>query len=93
MIIFSIFTRCVCILHFLLGFVNGERLDLGGNWQLQNKNGTIKVNDVLVPGYVHTALLKARIIDDPYYRYNDEVYRWIDYDNWTFSRVFNGKNS
>ncbi|GCB78634.1 hypothetical protein scyTo_0018638 [Scyliorhinus torazame] len=25
---------------------------------------------------------------DPYYRFNDDAYRWIALDNWTYSRIF-----
>jgi beta-mannosidase len=76
------------ILYILCEYTEGDHLDLSGKWILQNRNGSIVVNEALVPGYVHTALLKANVIDDPYFRNNDEVYRWIDYDDWTYSKTF-----
>jgi beta-mannosidase len=48
------------------------------------------IKEASVPGYVHTALLEAKVIEDPYSRNNDELYRWIDYDNWTYSTTFDG---
>jgi beta-mannosidase len=32
--------------------------------------------------------LKAKIIQDPYFRFNDVEYRWISKVNWTFERTF-----
>lgn len=69
---------------------DGQHLDLSGKWKLQNHNGSIVVSEALIPGYVHTALLKAKVIDDPYFRNNDKLYRWIDYDDWMYSRTFYG---
>jgi beta-mannosidase len=77
------------ILYLLYECTEGENLDLSGKWVLQNHNGSIVVNEASVPGYVHTALMKAKVIKDPYFRNNDELYRWIDYDDWTYSRTFN----
>lgn len=73
-------------------FAESEMLDLGGDWLLKNQNGSVHTK-AYVPGYVHTALLKSGHIGDPYFRYNDKLYRWIDYDNWTYSRSFNGNSS
>ena len=45
----------------------------------------------LVPGNVHSALQQAGQIEDPYYRFNDVVYKWISNDSWTYSRSFTRK--
>ena len=96
----SSFERLLCcrtyvfilnILYIWCKFTQGEHLNLCGNWMLQNSNGSIVVNEAVVPGYVHTALLNAKLIDDPYFRNNDEVYRWIDTDDWTYSKTFIGE--
>lgn len=83
------FLLCFILLYKYVRHAEGEILDLGGSWLLKNRNGSIGIN-ACVPGYVHTALLKEGKINDPNFRYNDELYRWIDYDNWTYSRVFDG---
>lgn len=78
----------VSLFYLWCEYTEGEHLDLNGKWVLQNRNGSIVVREALVPGYVHTALLRAKVINDPYFRNNDELYRWIDYDDWAFSKAF-----
>lgn len=46
------------------------RLSLNGVWQVKNANGSIAI-DGNVPGEVHTDLMRAGILGDPYYRFND----------------------
>ncbi|NXF96810.1 MANBA mannosidase, partial [Eubucco bourcierii] len=60
---------------------------LRGSWQLSNDNGSVVLRGE-VPGCVHTALQRRGLIQDPYYRFNDVMYRWISLDNWTYSRTF-----
>lgn len=43
-----------------------------------------------VPGTIHTDLLRNNIINDPYYRNNDILYKWIGQDKWTFTKKFSG---
>jgi len=63
-------------------------INLNGTWKVSNSNNSIVVS-ALVPGNVHMDLLRAGIItEDPYYRYNDVLYRWIGLDSWTYSRSF-----
>jgi beta-mannosidase len=56
-------------------------LDLDGRWQANNANGSISIG-ATVPGQIHTDLMAAGKIGDPYFRFNDVNYRWIAYDNW-----------
>ena len=44
----------------------------------------------MVPGSMYTALLNNKNISDPYYRKNDQEYRWIALEDWTYSRTFTG---
>ncbi|KAM9662360.1 beta-mannosidase isoform 2-T15 [Morphnus guianensis] len=60
---------------------------LRGTWRLGNGNGSVVLRGE-VPGCVHTALHRRGLIQDPYYRFNDVMYRWISLDNWTYSRTF-----
>ncbi|KAM9579372.1 beta-mannosidase isoform 1-T1 [Guaruba guarouba] len=64
-----------------------EVQSLRGSWRLGNGNGSVVLRGE-VPGCVHTALHRAGLIQDPYYRFNDVMYRWISLDNWTYSRTF-----
>ena len=43
-----------------------------------------------VPGNMYTDLMRADVIGDPYFRFNDVEYRWVHYDDWTYSTVFMG---
>ncbi|XP_071598688.1 beta-mannosidase isoform X2 [Heliangelus exortis] len=65
-----------------------EVQSLRGKWRLWNGNGSVVLGGE-VPGCVHTALQRQGLIQDPYYRFNDVMYRWISLDNWTYSRTFN----
>ncbi|KAL1445768.1 hypothetical protein MTO96_044836, partial [Rhipicephalus appendiculatus] len=42
----------------------------------------------VVPGNVYTDLMRAKLIDDAYYRDNDERFAWVGHDNWTYTRDF-----
>nr|XP_030127530.3 beta-mannosidase isoform X2 [Taeniopygia guttata] len=64
-----------------------EVRSLRGSWRLRSGNGSVALR-AEVPGCVHTALLGRGLIQDPYYRFNDVMYRWISLDNWTYSRMF-----
>ncbi len=71
------FAACVCFC--------GE-IDLSGTWRVSDG-----VNDVeaAVPGGVHDALLKARIIEDVYWGANETNALWVGRRDWTFCRRFN----
>lgn len=65
------------------------RLDLDGpGWQLHqasNPNDTIPTT---VPSTVHTALLAAHQIPNPFYRENASKLQWIGKATWVYSRHF-----
>lgn len=54
-----------------------DRLDLGGEWRV-NQLGKNKVIRATVPGCIHTDLLAAGVIPDPFYRDNAKQLRWVD---------------
>jgi beta-mannosidase len=65
-------------------------LDLNGGpdvWNAINSNKTISIG-ATVPGNIWTDLMRAGVIGDPYWRYNDIVYRWVGKERWTYSRSF-----
>ena len=61
-------------------------IDLNGKWSVTNSSGHSYA--ATVPGQIHTDLLAAGVIGDPYYRFNDVDYQWIALANWTYSRTF-----
>ncbi|XP_062348968.1 beta-mannosidase isoform X1 [Cinclus cinclus] len=79
--------QLVLLLPLAVAAGGPEVLSLRGSWQLRSGNGSVSLR-ADVPGCVHTALLCRGLIQDPYYRFNDVMYRWISLDNWTYSRTF-----
>jgi hypothetical protein len=84
LVVFLVFVFC--------SDVFSEDVDLGGRWTVNNANKSISLYGN-VPGSVHMALLENGTIQDPYFRFNDVNYRWIAYDNWTYTRTFEGKRT
>ncbi len=62
-------------------------IDLGGKWTL-GREGEDRKLPATVPGCVHTALLAAGEIDDPFYRDNENRLQWIGESNWLYRRPF-----
>lgn len=65
-----------------------RRLSLNGGWLVSQagKNDWIPAS---VPGCVHTDLLAAGKIPDPFYRDNEKVVQWVGESDWVFKRTFN----
>jgi beta-mannosidase len=64
-----------------------QTLDLGGTWELRKK-GDDRVLPATVPGCVHTDLLAAGEIPDPFYRDNERSVQWVGRTDWVYSRRF-----
>ena len=64
-----------------------ERFDLGGRWQVV-REGTTEVIPATVPGCIHTDLLAAKKIPDPFFRDNERAVQWIGEANWIYRRSF-----
>jgi beta-mannosidase len=75
-----------------------KRINLNGQWQFKMlpSSGRTKAahEDVqnwmpaTVPGTVHTDLLAAGKIPDPFYRMNELDVQWIDNQRWVYRKVF-----
>jgi beta-mannosidase len=63
------------------------RLDLGGKWQVV-REGSSEAVPAVVPGCIHTDLLAAGKIPDPFYRDNEKDVQWIGEANWVYGRTF-----
>lgn len=59
----------------------------GANWTFRQAH-TGDWKPVSVPASVHTALLKNGMIEDPFYRDNEEKLQWIEQEDWEFQTVF-----
>lgn len=64
-----------------------RRLSLNGNWEV-SQAGKDEWIAAIVPGCVHTDLLAAGKIPDPFYRDNEDAVQWVGKSNWVYKRVF-----
>ena len=63
------------------------RQPLSASWEFRQAQADAwKPADV--PGSVHTALLKNGMIEDPFYRDNEEKLQWIEQEDWEFQCAF-----
>jgi beta-mannosidase len=63
------------------------RFDLGGQWEV-SASGSNDCFAATVPGCIHTDLLAAKRIPDPFYRDNEKRVQWISELAWTYRRTF-----
>ena len=62
-------------------------LDLSGTWRLESDDGRVSAA-IALPGDVHSALIAAGIIPDPYVGKNELDARWVADVDWRLTRVF-----
>lgn len=67
--------------------INAYHLDLSGQWQLRSSDGA-HFCACAIPGDNYSALQAAGIIEDPYWRENEEKVQWVSHLDWSFSRNF-----
>ncbi len=65
-----------------------RRLNLGGQWRV-SQVGKNKLIPATVPGCIHTDLLAAGEIPDPFYRENEKIVQWVTEADWSYQRTFN----
>jgi beta-mannosidase len=61
--------------------------DLDGPWQV-SASGSNDWFDATVPGCIHTDLLAAGRIPDPFFRDNESRVQWVGEQDWTYRRSF-----
>jgi len=64
-----------------------RRLSLNGDWQV-SQAGQGDWIPAKVPGCVHTDLLVAGKIPDPFYRDNEKAVQWVGESDWSYRRTF-----
>ena len=81
----------------LLGIVTGPAfaaetpstgLDLAGVWSVRQVDGDKPAIPMQVPGDVHSALLAAGLIPDPYFGSNEKEVQWVGQKDWLAERSF-----
>ncbi len=64
-----------------------QMLSLNGDWHLYRSDAGEAV-PATVPGCVHTDLLAAGMLEDPFYRDNELKVLWVGETDWTYRRTF-----
>jgi len=64
-----------------------DTISLNGAWRVR-REGDKRGIPATVPGCIHTDLLAAGKIEDPYYRMNENDVQWVGQTDWTYSRRF-----
>jgi beta-mannosidase len=64
-----------------------KMIDLAGTWEIKSANGKHKAPYV-VPGDVHSSLIAAGVIPDPYVGRNEYDVRWVAEQDWIATREF-----
>lgn len=66
---------------------DNRKIILDGEWQVA-KAGTDEWIPATVPGCIHTDLLAAGKIADPFYQDNEKDVQWVGETNWIYRRTF-----
>lgn len=76
-------------LIFQLHWIQAQSIfPLNSNWQFR-EDGTDTWYAATVPGTVHTDLMAAGKIPDPFYGTNESLVQWVEEKNWDYRCVFN----
>ena len=62
-------------------------VDLAGRWSVASLDGRY-ASPMALPGDVHTALIEAKIIANPYAGRNEYDVRWVAEETWQARRIF-----
>ena len=68
--------------------VTYKQLDLGGTYQLDSPAKKDMAAKIVLPGDVHTALIDAGHIPDPYFGDNEQQIMWVNKTPWNVERTF-----
>jgi beta-mannosidase len=77
----------IMVQHLVTGQTANTRISIDKNWKFRQA-GTMHWLPASIPGTVHTDLLAAGKIQDPFYRLNELDQQWIDKVNWEYKTVF-----
>jgi beta-mannosidase len=85
----TVVRRCGLVLAMLAwcGYTQALEVDLGGAWQVAEA-GSKDCIAATVPGCIHTDLLTAKKISDPFWRDNEARLQWISDKTWVYQRQF-----
>ena len=80
---------CACMASADAKLQSGSaELDLSGTWHLAKADDAKVSCPIAVPGGVHSALLKAKLIEDSFWGRNETNNLWVGKSSWIVSRKF-----
>jgi beta-mannosidase len=68
-------------------------VDLAGTWSVRQADGDKPAIPMQIPGDVHSALLAAKLIPDPYFGRNENEVQWVGEKEWIVERTFDASDS
>ena len=74
--------------RFSASSAQAGELSLDGEWKLELADDRSVTCPIRVPGGVHSALLKAGLMDDACWGRNEEKMQWVGRSDWNISRSF-----
>ena len=81
-------TRLLTVLAVLLcGTLSARNQSLAGRWEVRQARG-FGWYPATVPGTVHTDLMAAGVIGDPFIGFGERAVQWIDKEDWVYRRSF-----
>ncbi len=89
-------SRRLLVSMFAVGFIVGgvpaaevqpNVVDLAGTWTVRQADGDKPPVPMQVPGDVHSALLAAGLIPDPYFGRNENAVQWVGEKDWVVERT------
>ena len=66
---------------------NPYSVSLSGSWELRQARG-FNWYPATVPGTVHTDLMAAGVIEDPFPGFGERAVQWVDKEDWIYRRSF-----
>ena len=80
-----------CMSPLISTFGKVRRTELNRNWTFKQVRG-VNSYPATVPGTVHTDLMAAGIIADPFTGMNERACQWVDKEDWEYRTVFDVPN-
>jgi beta-mannosidase len=78
----------IAIIFFGCQTKENLQVDLNHNWEFEYEN---RLYPATVPGCIHTDLMNAGLIPNPFYRCNEDSVQWVSAQVWVYRTTFNGK--
>jgi len=63
-------------------------VNLAGTWSVRQADGDKPAVPMTIPGDVHSALLSAKVIPDPYFGRNEDDVQWVGEKEWIAEKTF-----